>query len=342
MQFRGKQLAELCHRLAISAEAGIDLRRTLAREADAARGHASRVLETLRDGAARGDTLEDSLARTGDAFPALFKEMVAVGEQTGSLAEVFRKLGEHYATLSRMRRTLLAEMTWPALQLCAAVAAVGGVIAVIAALDLRLPSGKPVDVMGFGVSGWQALPLYVLVVAGLGAAIAAVGVGVLRGWLWVWPIERLLMATPRLGPSLQKVCLARLCWALHLLLNTETDLRRVVPLALRATGSRYYTQFSAEMTRLVVAGAPLSQACALAGVFPPEFVQHLEVGEESGSFVESLGRTARVYEEESHRAFATLNTLVGGGLLLLVLVVVGLIIIRLVKVIYIDLLYDQL
>src|SRR4051794_39001129 len=71
-----RELEGLTRRLAVSLEAGLDLRRVLAREA---RGRARRSLverfEQLRLEVNRGRSLSDSLERTGEFFPPLFREM---------------------------------------------------------------------------------------------------------------------------------------------------------------------------------------------------------------------------------------------------------------------------
>ncbi|MEN1681462.1 MAG: type II secretion system F family protein [Planctomycetota bacterium] len=341
-QIRGKALSDLCHRVAMEAESGIDIRRVWQREA-AGSGPGRAAMQTISDGVQRGDTLSECLARTGDAFPELFREMVDVAEQTGNLPEVLHRLSDHYRRRHEMMRSLVMGLMWPAFQLAAAVLAVGVVLLLIQAFDLKRPlSGDPIDVLGFGVTGQAALWLYVqLVIAGV-MAIAAVIVGLRKGWLWVAPVERLAMSLPGIGPCLQKICLAQLTWALHLMLNTEIDLRRLTPLALKATGSRYYTAWTDRVVRLVEAGSPLHEALATAAVFQWHFIDALQVAEESGQIVESMSRLSLQYEAEARDAMTTLTRILGGILGVGVLVVGGLIVIRLFQVIYIDTINDAI
>ena len=63
-QLSNKALAELCHRLAIENDSGIDLRRTWQRETDISRGRILPYMATVRDAVAHGETLADALAST--------------------------------------------------------------------------------------------------------------------------------------------------------------------------------------------------------------------------------------------------------------------------------------
>src|SRR5687768_9663704 len=91
-QLSNAALAELCHRLAVETDAGIDIRRTWQREAEAAPGRLKPHFAQIRDAVAKGESLSVALAGTGAVFPPLFVEMANIGEETGTLGKVFRRL----------------------------------------------------------------------------------------------------------------------------------------------------------------------------------------------------------------------------------------------------------
>jgi type IV pilus assembly protein PilC len=107
------------------------------------------------------------------------------------------------------------------------------------------------------------------------------------------------------------------------------DLRRVVPLALRATGNDHYIQHSDQIVADIAAGQPIHVAFAGSRAFPIEFLDALEVAEESGSLVESMGRLSNRYEEEAESAVRTLATIFGFAVGLLVMGIIVLMIFRL-------------
>lgn len=338
---QGKRLADLCHRLAISDESGIDTRKTWARETDNARGQIADAFATVRDGVARGDTLAASLAMAG-VFPPLFLEMVDVGEKTGSLASVLHRLSDHYQRRAEMQRALLTGLAWPIMELVAALVIVGLVIGVVAALGVRRLNGDPVDVLGLGVTGLAGVGLYLQLIVGAGLVIVGAVVAAQRGWLWTRPVQRLAIRLPAVGPAIEKICLARLTWALHLCLNVEIDLRRMIPLVLRAAGNDHYGRWTKTITELVAAGMPLNEAFASTEAFPTHFTDALAVAEESGQIVESMARLSKQYEEEAQSAMKTLNAVFGFAILVGILLFVAFIVIRLFQALYVDMLNDAL
>jgi type IV pilus assembly protein PilC len=305
-----KALAELCHRVAVETDAGIDVRRTWQREAEHAPRNIQPQIAQIRDGVAGGDSVTAAMQRTGRLFPTLLLEMVHVGEQSGSLSEVFARLSEHYRNQAKRERALLSALAWPMFQLGAAVFVIGVVIWVMGIIAQR-NRGETIDLLGFGLIGNRGLFIYANFVTVCVLLVAGFVWGVRRGMLWTRPLQRIVMRLPGFGSCFEKLALARLAWALHLLLNVAMDLRRVVPLALRATGSDYYSQHSDEAVRSVAAGYPLYVALGRTGAFPKDFIDVLEVAEESGQVVETMGRLSRRYEEEAESAMRARTVLVG-------------------------------
>jgi len=321
-----KPLSQLCRRLAISTDAGLDIRRIWDREARGRSWIDRKYFEQISEGVSAGDSLHDSLSRTGPYFPRLFREMVEVGEKTGSLAEVFRKLADHYEQRLQTRRTFLSSITGPMLQLAAALTVVGLLILIMG--TLAQSGGQPIDLLGFGLIGTQGLIIYLGFLALVAAAIAGVLFAISRGLAWTRPLQHLFLRIPFVGGALRTIALARMAWTLHLTMNVDMDLRGVLPLALRSTGNDYYARLGDEVVA-VLAGNEIHEALRRTGAFPEEFLETLEVGEVSGQLVESMGRLSRQYDERAQAAIATLSTIAGFGVWAMVAIVIIILIFRL-------------
>ena len=155
-----KQLAELSHRLSIELAAGIDIRRIWTREAERVPSRMQAQFASVRDAVATGESLSVGLAHTGHLFPPMFLEMVHVGEQTGTLAEVFERLARHYRHQVQMRRTFLSLISWPMSQLGITICVIGIVIWVLGIIAGR-NQGQPIDILGFGLIGSRGLVIYI-------------------------------------------------------------------------------------------------------------------------------------------------------------------------------------
>jgi type IV pilus assembly protein PilC len=327
-QLSNKALTELCHRLAVETESGIDIRRTWKRETESARGRFQPYFAGVRDALARGDSLSVALSRTGTVFPPLFLEMTHVGEQSGTLGKVFHRLEAHYRRQVQAQRIFLGAIAWPMIELTFAIVVIGILIWVLGIIASR-NHGQAIDILGFGLVGNRGLLIYTMFIIAVGLCIFGLVVAVKRGKLWTRPLQHALIRLPAVGGAIERIVLARIAWALHLTLNSAMDLRHVVPLVLRTTGNDYYIRHTDKIVKDVTAGDPLHMAFSRSGAFPTDFIDALTVAEESGRTVESMERLSNRYEEEAEVAVKTLATVFGFFVAAIVMGIIVLLIFRL-------------
>jgi type IV pilus assembly protein PilC len=318
---RLRELAGLCRRLALAVDAGLDDRRIWSREAQQGSSAFRRRLEVVRNAVAQGDSLTDALSATGEFFPTLMRETVAIGEQTGKLAVVLRSLADHYEHLLRLRRAVLPQLVWPGIQLTVAAAVVG--------LLIWLGGILGFDFLGFGLTGSAGLIAYAGLVAALCAAAWFLYSAGRRGRLWIKPLQRATLRLPWIGRPLETISLARMAWTLHLALDVEMDLRRVMPLALRSSGNALYREHEDAVVAAMARGDEIHMALQRCGVFPDDFVHAVQTAEESGRLVEAMGHLARQYEEQSRAALQGLSVILGFGVWAAVALVMVFLIFRL-------------
>jgi type IV pilus assembly protein PilC len=309
-QLSNKKLAELCHRLAVETDSGIDVRRTWQREAEMARGRSHVYFEGIRDAISRGDSLTDAFSRTGSLFPQLFIEMTHVGEQTGTLGKVFHRLEMHYRRQVQAQRIFLGAIAWPMFELAFAILVVGGLIWILGIIAQN-NGGHPIDILGFGLVGNRGLLIYSTFILVVGSCITGLVIAAKRGVLWTRPLQRAIYRLPVIGRALERIALARLSWALHLTLNVAMDIRQLLPLSLRATNSDYYIQHTDQIIGDITQGNPIHVAFTRARVFPLDFLDAISVAEESGRLVESMDHVSSRYEEEAEIAIKALATTFG-------------------------------
>ncbi len=310
----------MLRRVGTALQAGLDPVRIWQREAsggpDAAyRRAASAILHELQ----QGGTLAQGMEKSGRYFPSLVMELVRVGEESGRLAEVCLQLADHFDHVLQVRRSFLASITWPVLQLLAALGVIGFLILIIGMFDLP-------DILGLGLRGPAGCMIY------LGFLFAvSFGSWLLYRWgkvgaPWLEPLKRLVWRVPGLGRFLELLALSRLAWSLGLVLDTDMDLRRALPLALRSTGSDRYTRHIEVVVEAVVQGRSLTEALEATGAFPADFLDVVHVGETSGQLPESLHRLAQTYQDQVQRMMQVVGTVGAFAVMILVgLVLVGMI-----------------
>ena len=311
-------LAPLSRRLATQLAAGVDARRVWTREAEIARGRDRRPLRQISEAVNQGSSMAEAMAATGEFFPALFRELVDVGEQSGHLAEVFRQLSGHYDHLIAMRRDFRGAITWPVIQLFLALTIVGGLIWVMGVIGTG-KNGKPLlDLLGLGLYGTRGLTIYLTFLACVGGALGFVYYAIRRGLLWTRPLQAAIMRIPKLGTALETLAMSRLCWSLHVTFESGMDLRRALALSLRSTHNVRYTSQIEPVWQSVRSGRELYEALEQTGVFPRSFIDAMEVGERSGRMSETLSILSQQYQEEARSALSMLTKIAGFAVWMLV------------------------
>jgi len=323
-----KELAAISHRLAISLEAGVDMRTVWAREAERCVGRAARArLDAVNQAVARGQSISEALALAGDFFPPLFRELVEVGETTGHLVEVFKQLAEHYRGQLSLRRTFWAAIAWPMIELALAILIVGFLIWILGVIQES--TGMEIDILGFGLIGNTGLAIYVAFLAAVGVVLLVIFQAVRRGLVWTRPIQRGVLRLPWLGKALETLALARLAWTLHLTFKVGMDVRPAVRLSLRSTGNARFTDQIDQIDAEIAARSSIYETFLHAGSYPTEFLDGLSVGEETGKLDESMATLASQYRARARSALAVLTVVAGLAVWAMVALVIIVLIFRL-------------
>jgi type IV pilus assembly protein PilC len=303
-------LAELCRRMAIAAETGIPIRTIWAREAERGPAWARPALEEVAAAIARGETVSDALAAAPQIFPPLVYEIIDVGEQTGRLAEVFKRLAHHFDELVRLRRKFRKQIAWPVIQFGIALGVIGVVI-FISGILRGITGDEDYDMLGFGLVGIPGLIIYLMAV---GTAVVGGLVfwnAVRKGLLWTKPLQYFVWRVPMIGPPLRTLALSRMAWTLEATLEAGVETRKALKLALKSTHFAPLADNAEEVLADITRGDEINEALARTGAFPQDFLDAVTVGEQSGRLPESMGMLSRNYQEQAEAAIAVLGTIGG-------------------------------
>ncbi len=314
-----KPLAQLCHRLAMATNAGLEDRRIWRDEAERGSSAQRRAAAVIRDELAQGNGLSDALPATGKFFPPLFRNLIEVGEKTGQLGHTYQQLTKHYEKTLSARRAFFGRLAWPAMQLGLALFVIGLLIWIMGILPVNNSSAGPqVDMLGFGWIGTSGLIKYL----NLLVFIAIVGLlcfeALRRGVGWTRRLQRVALKIPIIGGALKTLAIARLTWALQLVLDSSMDLRRALPLALDSTGNDYFARHGPTVARRIEQGQDIHTALQATGTLPTDLLDHIAVGEQSGRLVETMEQQSTEYQERAGLAIAILAQFAGYAVWLLV------------------------
>ncbi|MBI2824537.1 MAG: type II secretion system F family protein [Planctomycetia bacterium] len=337
-----RDLAGLCRRLGTALSSGIDVRRVWQREAADARSPIlRRHLQAISDAVARGETVSDAMRPVGEYFPALVHAMVDVGEHTGHTAEIFRHLAEHYEEQLRLRRSFMASITGPMIQLGMALAIIGLLILVMGALS---SAGRGnIDILGLGLVGESGFVVYCLTLVTIAAGGVFLYQAMRRGLAWTEPVQKFLLRLPAVGSPIKTISLAQMAWAMQLTMDSGMELLRAMKLSIASTRNAFYTQHTDRIVSSLRSGNEIHEALEATGAFPHEFLSTIEVGERSGRLPEAMKNLSAMYHDQAQLALRTLTTLAGYSVWAAVALMIVLAIVRMMMqtfVPYINLIND--
>jgi type II secretory pathway component PulF len=320
--------------------AGVDLLTILQRETPRARTleakkHWKEVLHQVR----RGASLEEALARSPDFFPELFREMTAVGSESGYLGETLLEVADYYDYMTRLKRSFLASLIWPAIELAIALGVIG--VFIVAMGIIEGITGTRVDPLGLGLVGISGLLIYLAILTTVVGSFVGLYVLARKSAGTRLSVQHLLLRLPVLGKAIRNLAMARITWAMYLTFQTGMDVSRAVTIALRASLLAPFSRAAEEVNREIAKGESLSIAFRRAEVFDDDFLDMLFMSEEAGRIPEAMKHLSGEY---SSRARTSLQGMAVLGFFLALFAVGGIIIFAIFRIawFYFQQIYDLL
>ncbi len=314
-------LVAWCRSLRVMLDAGLSLQQTFAQQGSKGpvelRPVASRVAERL----AQGESLEDALEPEREGFPELFLDLVAIGEQTGHLAEIFQELEHYYEYQVRIRKQFFAEIAWPVFQLVAAIFVIALLIFILGYIA-QVNNTEPMDATGLGLAGAEGAITFLLGVGFIFAAVFLLYRFLSRKVRYWAEVEAFLLKLPAIGPCLDALAMQRFCVALQMTMEVGVSTPAAARRSLHATGNAAFTRNTSKAVAALRKGNDLHTALKRCGVFTEEFLQTLEVAEETGQVPEVMARKAGHYREEASRRLSALSRVASFGVWLIVAILI--------------------
>jgi type II secretory pathway component PulF len=299
------------------------------------RGAVSGLLKALSDDLKQGRQLSEATAAHPEVFDRLYVNLVALGEASGRLPEVFRGLAADLRFRRDLRQKVLQAVAYPLVVLGVCVVALLFIFNFVVpnletlfagASDLPWYTALLLDSSAF-MRRWQWLLL-----GGLAAAAALLWQARHRPAVVEWR-DRLLVGTPGLREATGIVERIRFASGLGLMLEAGLPVDRALTLA---TGSIRHGLLRREVALAVDKvrrGEQLSKVLRQTRLFPDFYASLLEVGEESGELARVFNEIAR-RSRDAFAAFTARATTLLEPLLILVMgaIVGGVVVIMMLSI----------
>lgn len=308
------ELARLSQEWAGLIEAGVSVEESLALICHASRPRARRVLSAVRDAVKQGTALHEALGRFPDSFPPVYRALVRAGETAGSLGSALRRLGDDLVARRALAEEVRNALVYP---LFLVVTASTGVLVLLLVVVPNLEGL-------IGEGGESRLPVMTRLVlaishilrdyGGLIAVAAAAAVSAILSLTALTPsgrtrLDALILRSPLLGPLIRTIETGRFARTFGALLAGGVAAPNAMRIALDTVGNRRMRARLEIAHHSIVSGAAVGDAVAAGGVFGPDAVGLIRVGERSGRLAEALDRAATLHEARATRRLKALTAL---------------------------------
>jgi len=288
------------------------------------------VILDIREDVEGGASLNQAKKKFPKVFDNLYCNLIASGEQSGSLDVMLTRLADYLEKIVKLRAQVKQAMVYPtsvlSFSLLVVIFMMWKVVPVFAAIFTELGANLP----------------------GLTAVILAFSEFVQKNILFLFlgtialvflikyskqttagrkVFDRMLLMMPLFGPLLLKVGLSRITRTLSTLIAGGVPMLECLKITSTTAGNVILEDQVIQARALVSEGSSLTDAFKSVGRFPFMFVQLMGVGEATGTLDDMLAKLADFYDDEVETAVGTMLSVLEPLLLIFVGGMVGLIVI---------------
>lgn len=283
-------------------EAGLPLEPALASmEAREEDGQIKEISARLRQWITEGTPMHEGLQRISPDFDQLYCNLVRAGEASGSLQTILRQHGTYLREQQELKSKLKVALIYPA---ALSFACVGLALLFIFFLLPRITvllKGMPGSEMPLGVristfigdfltDHWLKL-LIAVVLAAIGAKFWFTREENLQKW------DRWKLKFPLYGKVIRYGFYVQWLQTLSNLVSNGVPLVNALKLTEQTVGNRFFKGHLGKLTERVSDGYKLTKSMQATGLFAPNMVDLIGVGESTGKLARALSRASQYYDK---------------------------------------------
>lgn len=298
-----KDITLLTRQLATMLTAGVPLIQSLRLIAENnTKAEMKSILNQICLSIEAGTQLSKALSTSCSHFDSFYVDLVATGEETGSLSHAFIRLAEYREKSDALRRKVIKAMIYPSIVMLVALSVT------ILMLTLVIPEFESIFT-GFGAE----LPWFtqkIITVSHLlqhygGAFFVSIIILLLlfmlirkKSYALRMKLSKYCLHIPVIGSVLSKAAIAKFSRTLAISFSSGLPILHSLQTTSKTAGNLHYQKAIMSVQQNTAAGMPLYLAMRHTQAFPEMVLQMVMIGEESGKLDDMLNKIAHIYEED--------------------------------------------
>jgi len=287
----------------------------------------SRLMLDLKNQVETGSSLSQAFRSHPKYFNPLYCNLVQAGETAGMLDAILDRLATYQEKILAIKGKIKSALFYPISVLVVAIVVVWVIMIfvipafkqVFASFGANLPwlTLQVIAISDFFVKYWWAMLIMIV------GTFVAIRMSIKRSETIRLLVHRLQLKLPVIGGILEKATIARWTRTLQTMFAAGVPLVESLDAVGGASGNLVYVNATKRIQTDVSTGTSLTNAMAATNLFPVMVLQMTQIGEESGSLDNMLGKVADFYEREVDDAVAALSSLLEPVIIVFLGVVIG-------------------
>lgn len=302
-QVKAKDITLLTRQLATMLGTGVPIIQAIKLVSDNHRkAEMKSILSQIRKGIEAGTPLSKAMRTASRHFDDLYTDLVATGELSGNLAEVFERLATYREKSAQLKSKVVKALIYPVMVVMTALLVSYLMLTKVIPEFESMFSGFGADLPWFTakvmeLSHWmQAYGFYTFV--GLGTVTLLFIQARKRSYAIRLATSRIGLRIPIIGGVVAKASIAKFSRTLSTSFSSGIPILTSLRTTAKTTGNVHFESAITEVHKETAAGMPMYIAMRNSQAFPEMVLQMVMIGEESGNLDDMLNKVATIYEFE--------------------------------------------
>lgn len=307
-----KELSFFSRQLSVLIDAELPLIQSLGLLAEQQKNkYFTRVITEVKEDVEAGAALNQALRKHPKVFDDLYCNLVASGEQSGSLDTMLRRLADYQESMLKLRAKVKQAMIYPVaivtFAIIVAIFMLWKVIPVFGGIYQELGASLPgLTAAVLGLSNFVS-DYIIFIVVGLIAIVV-----LYQRWSKTPAgrevVDRTKLKLPVMSNLMQKISLSRFTRTLSTLIGGGVPMLESLKIASTTTDNVIIERQVLNARQMVSEGKSLHDSLKQASQdqFPAMMIQVVNVGESTGTLDEMLGKLANFFDDEVDDAVSSL------------------------------------
>ncbi len=328
---KSKDISLFCRQFSVILQAGITIVEAVSILSEQVTNKKLKlVLSDIFEELQKGKILSTAMEMHKEVFPEFLRNMVHVGEASGSLDSVMNRMADYYEMDTKVKKKVKSALTYPIVLLILTIGVVILMMVAVIPMFAGMLSQNGASMPGItkavmGISDFFVNNLIIILIVILGGIIG-LSYYFKQTSKGRYTLDGIKLKAPLVKKVTVKVITSRFARSMAILLKSGIPIVTVVDILGDLIGNRVVEEKFKTCQSEINEGHGIAGPIKRLGIFPPLLINMIAVGENTGELDEMLTRTAGFFDEEVEDAIGKLTAAIQPIMIIILAGVIGVII----------------